>query len=178
MKIYLHDSIQLESEQGNDIYSILKQSGVQVVDERSEQDNKLEKIDLVIVSLDQDEPPISYIIALSIAKKKQVLCFIPKGHRLPESLQLLNTNSELKKFFKLIFFTEKNLEQEIGQALSKFESAALKEVPSIKFTLRITPSMERYLQWKSQKTGISKADFLRKEIKAKIISQDTEYSKK
>lgn len=178
MKIYLHDTIQLISEQGNDINSALKQSGVQVVNEASEESNKLDQIDLVVVSLDKDEPSISYIIALSIAKKKQVLCFIPKGHRLPESLQLLNTNSDLKKFFTLIFFTDKNLEKEIAQALTKFESAGLKEVPSIKFTLRITPSMERYLQWKSQKTGISKADFLRKEIKEKIISKDTEYSKK
>ncbi len=46
--------------------------------------------------------------------------------------------------------------------------------PSIKFTLRITPRIEKYLSWKIKNTEKTKADYLRGEIE-KIMEEDDEF---
>ena len=75
----------------------------------------------------------------------------------------------------IVFYTDSSLEKNILDALAKIEGVAINEVPSIKFTLRITPSLERYLQWKSQETGLSKADFLRDFLQKEVIDKDSQY---
>ena len=51
-----------------------------------------------------------------------------------------------------------------------------KETPTIKFTLRITPRIERFLHWKTHNTKVSKADFLR-ELIERLIDQDEDYQR-
>jgi hypothetical protein len=52
----------------------------------------------------------------------------------------------------------------------------VKEIPRIKFTLRITPTIDEYLDWKSQEVKLKKADFLRDEID-QLIAKDAEFQK-
>lgn len=47
--------------------------------------------------------------------------------------------------------------------------------PTIKFTLRISKEIERYLKWKVHNTDKSKADFLREVIVDDLIANDTAY---
>ena len=49
--------------------------------------------------------------------------------------------------------------------------------PTVKFTLRITPSMERYLQWKAKQMKMTKADFLREQIDTQVVQRDEAYKK-
>ncbi|MBU1118546.1 GAF domain-containing protein [Patescibacteria group bacterium] len=49
--------------------------------------------------------------------------------------------------------------------------------PTIKFTLRISKEIERYLSWKINNTDKTKADFLREVITEDLIADDEEYQK-
>ena len=51
------------------------------------------------------------------------------------------------------------------------------DVPTIKFTWRITPRNDRYLQWRTINTGQTKADWLRKYMVETLINEDEEYKK-
>jgi len=157
---------------------LLRQFGVRILDHSSQHHLEMEKIDAIILSAQDQDPQSAYIIALALSQKKPILCLVPKGQRLPESFSLLKNNRALAKHLHTCFYTPINLKEGIYKFLQKIEGAERKETPSVKFTLRITPSMERYLLWKSKKTGLSKADFLRQAIKESIIEPDSEYSKK
>ena len=50
------------------------------------------------------------------------------------------------------------------------------EMPSIKFTLRLTPKVDRYLNWKAKRLKKTKADLLR-EWMGHLLSDDSEYLK-
>lgn len=51
------------------------------------------------------------------------------------------------------------------------------EKPTIKFTLRLTPSIIEFLEWKASRSKLSKADYLRKLLKEEIMPNDKEYKK-
>ena len=53
-----------------------------------------------------------------------------------------------------------DLEEQITEFINSI-GAGIKEKPTIKFTLRLTSRMERYLQLKSKKVRKNKADYLR-----------------
>ncbi|MFH1426865.1 MAG: hypothetical protein ABIG66_05570 [Candidatus Kerfeldbacteria bacterium] len=64
---------------------------------------------------------------------------------------------------KTYSYTEKTLPRAIANFIVLFdpEQKEHENIPSIKFTLRMTPRTERYLTWLSDKQGMSKADLLR-----------------
>lgn len=178
MRAYISAIESIKGHDGVSALELLRQFGVHILDGASQDHLEMEKIDIVVLPASDQDPQTAYTIALALSQKKPVLCLLPKGQRLPESYALLKNNRSLAKYLHTCFYTPLNLKEGIYKFLQKIESAERKEVPSVKFTLRITPSMERYLQWKSKKSGLSKADFLRKAIKESIIEKDTEYGKK
>lgn len=64
----------------------------------------------------------------------------------------------------------KKMERQNGFKKRKFDK------PNIKFTLRITPRIEKYLSWKIQNTDRTKADYLREEVE-RLIDEDDEFEK-
>lgn len=176
MRIFLDPFHAILNEKKEKLETILKQFGVQVVYEVDIEDTKADRIHAFFLDTQTDKPENAFISSLAIAKKKSIVCFIPKGKQLPSSLSLLNTNPVLKKKIRLVFYTPKNLNKVVSALINQLDSGALREKPSVKFTLRITPSMERYLEWKSSQLGESKADFLRNAIDQQIISKDTDYN--
>lgn len=160
MKIFLSCS----SEMQPTFERLLKKRGIHFV-------NDPEEIDALIIECNANSAQ-AYSIALTLAKKKPVLCFLKQGQKIDSSLREISKSSDL---LFLEEYTEASLEKKLDELLQKVEGGVIKEVPSIKFTLRITPSMERYLQWKSQSTGVSKADFLRQVISEDIIANDPDF---
>ncbi|MBU1167747.1 GAF domain-containing protein, partial [Patescibacteria group bacterium] len=51
------------------------------------------------------------------------------------------------------------------------------KIPNIKFTLRISKEIDRYLNWKVHNTKKTKADFLREAILEDLMEPDEEYKK-
>ena len=69
-------------------------------------------------------------------------------------------------------YARRELEDKVAQFINEVGSGkGIKERPNIKFTLRVTSRMERYLDWKSKKLKKTKADFLREFI-GEIMDKD------
>ena len=176
MRLYLDPMHTIENDKGERVEKLLSRFGVQVVTDVDQANTNGDQIHAFIIDAGKDLTENTFVSALAIAQKKKILCFLPKGRRLPSSLASLNTNPALKKNILLLYYTPKTLAKVVQEIVKKLDQGQLKEKPTIKFTLRITPSMERYLEWKSKITKESKADFLRKAINEKIINKDKDYT--
>ena len=72
-------------------------------------------------------------------------------------------------------YTENGLNELLVNFIQTIERGG-RELPKIKFTLRITSRIERYLHWKTHNTKLTKADFLREMIE-EMIENDTDYQR-
>jgi len=173
MRVYLYQLHQVKDSTQREVGQILADFGAHKVLRDDNDSLDVERIDAVIVNGNEDLSSSSYVVALAVAKKKPLLFLLQKGSEIPSIINDFKNDEKMKKLFFLDFYTPENIANKIGAFIQKAEGDT-KEVPSIKFTLRITPSMERYLQWKSNETGVSKADFLRAEI-TNIVQKDQDF---
>ncbi|MFH1508743.1 MAG: hypothetical protein ABIE68_01105 [bacterium] len=118
---------------------------------------------------------VSYILAFAALQKKPVLCLYkesgqPQG--IPENLQ----NAGKISGVAVKPYTEENLPKVLISFLRKVQKSQAKDVPNIKFTLRISERIESYLHWKATGRGKSKAVYLRELLK-EMMENDAEYQK-
>lgn len=163
MRVYLYQSAYLTDQNGKHLDQMLSDLGAHKVERAEDGSLDFSKIEAVIVNGNEDMVAASYVVAMAVAKQKPILFLLQKGSQIPNVITDFRNDKKTKKLFQLEFYTPENLARKIETFIFSAEGG-VKEVPSIKFTLRITPSMERYLQWKSKQTGISKADFLRHQL--------------
>jgi hypothetical protein len=175
MKLFLHNADRLVSASGNSVEQTLSRIGVHVIASQHGSALDPSSFDAVLMRASPEDSQSTYLIALALAKQKPVIYLYSKGQKIDGSIDQLRQDDSFKRLLRLVEFTTATLDRDVAKAIAAVEDHAMVEQPSIKFTLRITPSMERYLQWKSKKTGLSKADFLRQVVHEKIISQDQEY---
>jgi len=117
---------------------------------------------------------VGYLIAMALVQKKPILFLLPKGKAMPDQIRGLKDDKNLKKLFLLNFYSDKNFEDLLLDFIDIIETGELRrEVPTIKFTLRFTPRVERFLRWKSNKVKLSKADLLRKLVDEAIKNDET-----
>lgn len=131
----------------------------------------LDKMDCIIIEASKPDQEIGYLLAYAISQKKPLLYLYQRGVSEKIAHGYL-TKKNTPEFIQLKSYAKKDLEQKViefihGAATGK----GIKEKPTIKFTLRVTPTMERYLEWKSKKQKKTKADFLREFIE-EIMSKD------
>jgi hypothetical protein len=87
------------------------------------------------------------------------------------------TKKNTPPFIKMQSYATRDLEQVVMDFIKETEAGkGLQERPTIKFTLRITPQMERYLQWKAKRIKKTKADFLR-EFLEELMDKDEVFKK-
>jgi len=188
MKIYLHLSNEGKEGLNEKAIQTLKQVGVLVVtniEENYEADfsekelkklkmsgqNLLDKMDAFVIEATSPDPEVGYLLAYAMSQKKPVLYLILKGTKLGPRLKRLPDNVKIKEY------TEDEISEELLDFLKLLEKGWEDASANIKFTLRITPQIERYLQWKSKRKKLSKADFLREKIVSDLIENDEEYKK-
>lgn len=136
----------------------------------------LEKMDALIIEGTRPLAESGYMIAIALAHKKPILYLSDKTKQINQNLMHLKKDRGTAKLLKLEYYTDAILEKTILAFLQKAEKGESHQAPNIKFTLRITPRIERYLHWKTHNTKISKADFLR-ELIEKLIDDDKSYLK-
>ena len=136
----------------------------------------LERMDALIIEGSSYLAESGYLIAIALAHKKPVLYLSDKTRPINKNLIHLKKNKDAAKLLSLEYYTEGNLAKVLNNFLGQVERGEGWEVPNIKFTLRITSRIERYLHWRTHNTKISKADFLREMIE-KMIDEDEEYQK-
>lgn len=143
------------------------------VQERGE--SFLDHVSGIIIEGSEPDADTGYLLAYAVAQKKPALLLLRKGRaaqnpmarfgrRVPDNLVVMQYDDE-------------KCEKALLQFLRGLGDISYHEVPSIKFTLRITPQIEHYLHWKTLNTKLTKADFLRKVILEEIIARDEEFKR-
>lgn len=143
---------------------------------RAQGETLLEHVNALIIDATKKSPENGYLVALALTHKKPTLFLHEKGTGIDENLLQLEKNQNASQFLKIQNYQEQNLKKILMEFSAFAEHKSGKELPKIKFTLRITPRIERYLQWKTHNINKSKADFLREKI-AKMIEEDEEFKK-
>lgn len=136
-----------------------------------------DQIEAVIIEGTHTFSDTIYIIATALAYKKPVLFLMEKGHSIPDQLEYIRKDENLGENFFLKFYKKdkKSIEDTILDFLELLESGnLLTEKVNVKFTLRISPRTERYLNWKSLGVKKSKARYLR-EMLDKMMKDDPKY---
>ncbi len=137
----------------------------------------LDKMDCIIVEASKPDQEIGYLLAYAISQKKPLLYLYKKGT--PEKIAHgYLTKKNTPEYMRLAKYTKQDLEQTVMDFLHEVsEGKGLKQKPTIKFTLRITPRMERYLLWKAKKIKKTKADFLR-QLLEELMDKDENFRNK
>lgn len=137
----------------------------------------LEKMQAVVI-YGPEAQTAGYLVAAALSQKKPVLYLLPKGHLFPDELKYLQGNRQLSNLFLIKFVTSENAEEIIYDFLELLETGELRqENVSIKFTFRLSPRLERYLNWKSAKEKVSKADWLRQFLTEAVVNKDESWKK-
>ncbi|MBU1164336.1 hypothetical protein KKA15_02105 [Patescibacteria group bacterium] len=134
----------------------------------------LEQMDSLVIDATIKSPENGYLVALALTHKKPTLFLHEKGTDVDSNLLSLQKDKNTAAFLVLQDYQEEKLKKYLLEFLQFAEKKGGKEIPKIKFTLRITPKIERYLHWKTHNTKKSKADFLRERID-KMIEEDEEF---
>lgn len=195
MKVYFYGNIHSTSHMQRrfaSIISIFENNGIQVLSniktgkvslpelEKLTQagESLMEKIYALIIEGTNQSFETAHLIALALTHKRPVLYLIEEGRYIDKNLSKLENDPKTRHYFKVEFYTHENINAILKNFIEGVEKSGkvIQEKPMIKFTLRVTPTLEKYLYWKTHNTNISKADFLREEIQ-KMMEQDEEFRK-
>jgi len=146
--------------------------------ERMDQSGELmiDGVDCVVIEGTHSFSESGYLVAAALAHRKPILYLIERGKVFNNNLRYLQRQKDVAGLLYLEAYTSAGLEKVLLDFIAAAELGGGREVPSIKFTLRITPRIERYLQWKTHNTTLSKADYLRTLIEG-VIGRDEEFKK-
>lgn len=124
----------------------------------------LSKTDIIVIEATNQHPEVSYLIAQAAMYNKPTLCLYQHGHERHTTLNHLSKQPNLD-FLCIEAYTKNTVHRVLLQFLKTTKSIEVQDtVPSIKFTLRISPRLERYLEWQAKKNETTKARYLRNEI--------------
>lgn len=138
----------------------------------------LDKVDAMVIEGSTPDPEIGYLLAYAIAQKKPTLYLFDRSARRQSILRYLPVR-RLPTTMTVKPYAAEEIESLLGTFLMQVALGETGgEVPRIKFTLRLTPQIDRYLAWKVKGTKMSKADFLRKAIVEEIVKKDEEWRKR
>lgn len=147
--------------------------------ERIDQSGKvlLEYMDGIVIESGVPSTEIGYLIAFALSHTKPILYLAEHGSSLNKELESLGKDKNITKNLKISYYDILSLEKNVSEFVELVSGGKeMKEIPSIKFTLRITPSLEKYLDWKSKKSSQTKAEFLR-DLLSDIKGGDRGYKK-
>lgn len=184
MKIYLH--LTSSGELNEQTVSILKEAGVLLVtnvDENYDADfserelkrlkmtgeNLLDKMDGFVIDATSPDPEVGYLLAYAMSQRKPVMYMVQKGSKLGKHIQRLPDTVLIREY------SNENLQELLIGFLRQLEQGWGEAIPNIKFTLRITPQIERYMVWKAKKEKKTKADYMRDLFMDKLIPNDDDY---
>lgn len=136
----------------------------------------LDHVAAIVIEGTEPDPEVGYLLAYAIAQKRPALLLTAKGNVDRNPLQTFGAQ-QVPKTLSIARYLPAQLEQIVVGFLQELGEIEYLEIPSIKFTLRITPQIERYLHWKTHNTPLSKADFLRKILLEDIIARDESYQR-
>ena len=184
MKLFLSTSISGPKEllQHQNLVSVLKKLGIVIVTNLDLKHGEFDgsgfaSIDAVIIDATATDVDTGYTLAIALAHKKPVLYLLRKGTLLDSSVDALASNKEVQKLLHVQFYEPDMIIRKVKNFLQYLDHSIGKESFSIKYTLRLSPRIDRYLTWKSAEAKKNKADFLRDWVEG-LMKSDDHYTKR
>ncbi len=132
----------------------------------------LEKVNASILELSQTSADLQFVLAQAIILRHPTLCLYNKACEPNQFLQHL-TKHHLPNMITIRAYTRATIDTIVGKFLKGLDrTIQLEDVPNIKFTLRLSPGLEHYLEWFAAQKRINKADYIRQ-----LIREDAEHNK-
>lgn len=188
MRVFVHSTLNHKEslkQSYRRIVELLQEAGVTVISNHDEEgraditkteiermsdsgENLIDKMDGIIIEASISDAEIGYLLAYAIAQKKPVLYVYQRNSGAKKVISYF-TGIKVPETVFMKSYELDDLRDIILQFLERIETGENQDIPSIKFTLRITPQIERYLTRKAKQTKTSKADFLREKIIKKYM---------
>ncbi len=171
---------------GRSIEDILNRTGALVYTRENTADDvplprksgsPLDAVQAIIIEGSAPDPEVGYLLAYAMAQKKPVLLLTQQGRQHRSPLETFGRRHAVPATVREARYRTEQLERILLSFLSRLGTVTYREAPAIKFTLRITPSLERYLDWKTRNTSVSKADFVRDVLLHEVLEKDEGYRK-
>ena len=176
MKIYFYTNLPVQNPDVVSALSYLKKTGVDLVGNVvSESSEVVEDVDGLIIFGRSFDTRSGYLAALALAQRKDVLILLASGANLDESLAALQKDKSFAKKLR-IFYYKKDLVDRLKDFILSLDTSTLRDMTNIKYTLRLSPKISDYLNWKGERIAMPKADWLRDKIK-QVMEEDLEYKK-
>lgn len=185
MKIYLHID-KKNSKMGHLIRNSIIEEGFQIIKNDEAQDPRthepkpwnaqyelFQSLRGFVLEMTYPNPQTTYLLAQAILQKIPVLGIYQKNNEPREFLSLLK-QKKIPNFVCIKSYSRSTISHVLSQFLSILKSDSDKNQSNIKFTLRISPRIEQYLQWIARKQNSTKADYLR-EIVEDYMKQDNDF---
>ncbi|MBI2426997.1 MAG: hypothetical protein HYV34_04055 [Candidatus Kerfeldbacteria bacterium] len=127
----------------------------------------LDQINAFVIEASTPDPEIGYILAHAVVYKKPTLMIYTRGNA-PRELLHNFKQRDVSSFLMFRIYTAHNLDRLLFDFLAWLDVMPEKDMPSIKFTLRLSPNISRFLEWKGAQMKLAKADFLRALIEGEM----------
>jgi hypothetical protein len=132
----------------------------------------LDQVDAIVLEGSTSDAQIGYLLAYAISTVKPCLYLFERRGEAQLFRHL--KPAQIPKTVRAVRYTRSNLAATIHGFLGTVSGIEIREAPRIKFTLRITKTIEQYLGFKTANTSLTKADWLRGEIE-RLMREDPKF---
>lgn len=174
MRVYFYTNQETNNKIAKEIISHLRRAEIQVISSLTAAETSLDQFDAFVFQGENFDTKAGYLVALALAQNKRVLCLLPEGSKLDNSLETLKGNKNLAKHLFVEFYQDNNLSEKLSDFLQKLDKEVVRDLFNIKYTLRVSNKINEYLNWKAKKLAVKKADWIRERIQD-IIKDDSDY---
>lgn len=136
----------------------------------------LDQVDVLVVEMTDPSQMVHFVLAQAILANKPTLCLYQKNQPPRDILNYVRSRNT-PRLMKTFSYTPATLQHSVSHFVHAFDSDSKEhdDIPSIKYTLRLTPRIDRYLEWMSTQQSKSKANVIRF-VLSQIASEDEDYT--
>ncbi|MBI4092682.1 MAG: hypothetical protein HY420_02030 [Candidatus Kerfeldbacteria bacterium] len=131
----------------------------------------LDAMQAILVEGTTPDPQAGYLLAYALAEKRPLLYLYSRGEVAPDVLRYLNLK-DIPKHIVIATYSKDRVEKLVEDFLRQLGDIKIREVARIKFTLRLTRTIDDYLDFKTRNTKLSKADFLREDMDKRMKADE------
>lgn len=132
----------------------------------------LEQVDAIVLEGSTSDAQVGYLLAYAITTGKPCLYLYERRGQAQLFRHL--KPAQIPRTVTATRYTRADLAGTIHRFLATVSGVEIRESPRIKFTLRITKTIEQYLAFKTANTNLTKADWLRGEIE-RLMREDPKF---
>ncbi len=142
---------------------------------RFDQSLWLQEFHVIVIEATQPTPAVHFLLAQAILLHKPTLCLYKKN-RPPRALLAFIRRQKAPRIVRSLSYTADTLIDGVDKffELHHPHHPIADHLPTMKFTIRLTPALDRYLEWASAKYRLPKADFLR-DVLTRTALHDQDY---